>query len=79
MSDVEINIVPSTLRRSFKLRNILQIMALRIGRAPRLDVRSLPDHLRRDIGLPPADISIDREISLANVNLRAGMISPRPC
>jgi hypothetical protein len=79
MSDVEINIIPSSQRQSLKLHNVLRIMALGLRRRPRLDARSLPDYLRRDIGLPPADIAIDREISMANVNLRAGMISPRPC
>lgn len=79
MSNVESNIVPSSFRRKIKLHSTLRIIALGTRRRHVLDAHSLTDHLRRDIGLPPSDIAVDREICMANVNLRAGMISPRPC
>lgn len=79
MSDVQTNLISTAPPESRKFSTLLRGAILGVFRRRTLDTRSLPDSLRRDIGLPPAELSIDREISMANVNLRAGIIFPRPC
>lgn len=78
MSDVQINIASPARVESCKFFTLLRDVILDAFRRDRLDARSLPDDLIRDIGLSPDDIAIEREINMANANLRAGIIFPRP-
>ena len=78
MSDVQTNIASPVRAEPRKFSTLLRNMFFGAFRRDRLDARSLPDDLIRDIGLSPDDIAMEREINLANANLRAGVIFPRP-
>ena len=79
MTDVHIDRAsPSSL----KLRIFSRLRRALTGRHrthPALDLQAMSDYLRRDIGLAPADISVEQDIKMLNVNIRSGIIFPRPC
>jgi hypothetical protein len=73
---LRVSMRPRFLRLSWLLGNVVG----GIGRYPACDIGSMPDHLRRDIGLAAGGHdSTDRDISMMNVTLRSGIIFPRPC
>ena len=79
MTSVQLNLASTSTPRPRVFSRLLSVFTLGFHRRPILDIAALPDHLRRDIGLPPADVSLGSDIKMMNVNIRSGMIFPRPC
>lgn len=80
MSDCEIDVNAGTSPRHPRLSILLAYMTSGLGRRRPLDIGSMSDHLRRDIGLPADHHSAnDRDINVMNVTLASGAIFPRPC
>ena len=79
MTSVQINLASPSSSKSRMLYRLLGAFTLRRRRHAVLDISAMSDHLRRDIGLAPADIALASDIMLLNVNIRSGIIFPRPC
>ena len=79
MTSVQINLASSLFSKMHDVGRALRIFRINFRRRPAVDIGAMPDHLRKDIGLPPADIALDQNIKLLNVNIRSGIIFPRPC
>lgn len=79
MTDAQINLASSFLPKLRILSRLLGAFSRGGHTHPPLDLQAMPDYLRRDIGLAPAELALDHDIKMMNVNIRAGIILPRPC